>query len=194
MTVRTSAFLATGAALALLVTGCTGTATPTQDLDPEITTSVPPATGEIEHIVWNNASGEPSSLDPAIAITGAESTIIPNLCEAVSVFDTEYGIRPALAETIVSIQAQVLALLDDIRRETGVSYVFVSHDLAVIRYLTDRVLVMRRGRVLEQGATEQLLASPAHPYTRLLLDSIPVPGWDLDALAGQRRSLDSLDS
>lgn len=78
----------------------------------------------------------------------------------------------------VSIQAQILRLLDSIRRESGTAYVFISHDLAVVKEITDRALVMHRGRVVESGVTDDLLADPQHPYTRLLLASVPVPGWD----------------
>ncbi|MFV2175227.1 ABC transporter ATP-binding protein [Actinomadura sp. LOL_016] len=97
----------------------------------------------------------------------------------------------AVAALDVSIQAQVLTLLDDLRRDTGVSYVFVSHDLAVIRHITETAIVMRHGRVVERGDTERILRSPKHPYTRLLLDSIPRPGWDLDRVARDRRALDA---
>ncbi|MFI6522331.1 ABC transporter ATP-binding protein [Spirillospora sp. NPDC050679] len=96
----------------------------------------------------------------------------------------------AVAALDVSIQAQVLTLLDRLRKETGISYVFVSHDLAVVRYITDTAIVMRHGRIVERGETEQILRSPQHPYTRLLLDSIPSPGWDLDRVARDRRALD----
>ena len=84
----------------------------------------------------------------------------------------------AVAALDVSIQAQILQLLAGIRRDTGVALVFVSHDLAVVRHLTDETLVMRRGRVVEQGPTEQVLAEPAAPYTRALLAAVPHRGWD----------------
>ncbi|MFB4320500.1 ABC transporter ATP-binding protein [Actinomadura sp. 21ATH] len=96
----------------------------------------------------------------------------------------------AVAALDVSIQAQILTLLDRLRKESGISYVFVSHDLAVVRYITDTAIVMRRGRIVERGVTEQILHDPQHPYTRLLLDSIPSPGWDLDRVARDRRALD----
>ena len=89
----------------------------------------------------------------------------------------------AVSALDVSVQAQVLNLLDDIRRATGVGLVFVSHDLAVVRYVCDEVLVMRRGVVVEQRPTRDVLDAPEHPYTRLLLSSVPRPGWDLDAIA-----------
>ncbi|MGO2862799.1 MAG: ABC transporter ATP-binding protein [Brevibacterium sp.] len=87
----------------------------------------------------------------------------------------------------VSIQAQILQLLDGIRREAGTTYVFISHDLAVIRQITDRTLVMHQGRMVEIAPTEVLLAQPEHPYTRLLLASVPSPGWDPSAVSRLRR-------
>ncbi len=84
----------------------------------------------------------------------------------------------AVAALDVSIQAQIIRLLDEIRRDTGVALVFVGHDLAVVQHITDDVLVMRRGRVVEQGPTGQVLTDPAHPYTRLLLAAVPGEGWD----------------
>jgi ABC-type glutathione transport system ATPase component len=83
----------------------------------------------------------------------------------------------AVAALDVSIQAQVLNLLADIREETGVSYVLISHDLAVVRQITEETIVMRHGKVVERGATERVLDSPQEPYTRLLRESVPRPGW-----------------
>ena len=99
----------------------------------------------------------------------------------------------AVSALDVSVQAQVLNLLDDIRRQTGVGLVFVSHDLAVVRYVCDDVLVMRRGVVVEQRPTADVLHSPEHPYTRLLLSSVPRPGWDLDAISRMRREVLATD-
>ncbi|KJL26588.1 Oligopeptide transport ATP-binding protein OppF [Microbacterium azadirachtae] len=111
------------------------------------------------------------------------------------------GIRPqilvldeAVAALDVSIQAQVLVLLDEIRRETGMAFLFVSHDLAVVRYITQDIIVMRNGRVVESGATEGVLAAPQHPYTRLLLDSVPRKGWDLGRLRADRLALDATEA
>lgn len=86
----------------------------------------------------------------------------------------------------VSIQAQILQLLESIRHESGTAYVFISHDLAVVKEITDRALVMHRGRMVESGATADLLSDPQHPYTRLLLASVPVPGWDPDEVSRLR--------
>lgn len=86
----------------------------------------------------------------------------------------------------VSVQAQVLELLAEIQRESGVSYLFVSHDLAVIRELCSRVLVLFRGTVVEQGETRQVLTTPEHPYSQLLIASTPGPGWDPERVVRDR--------
>lgn len=95
----------------------------------------------------------------------------------------------AVAALDVSTQAQILNLLADIRRETGVSYLFVSHDLAVVRYVTDRLLVLYRGRVVEAGTTDRVFTEPEHPYTRLLLHSVPRKGWEPERIGQLRREL-----
>ncbi|MFC7362442.1 oligopeptide/dipeptide ABC transporter ATP-binding protein [Nocardioides astragali] len=78
----------------------------------------------------------------------------------------------------VSVQAQVLDLLRNLKDDLGVSYLFVSHNLAVVRQVADEVIVLLSGRVMERGRTEDLYAHPIHPYTRSLLDAIPVPEPD----------------
>jgi ABC-type glutathione transport system ATPase component len=83
----------------------------------------------------------------------------------------------AVAALDVSIQAQVLNLLADIRDQTGVSYLLISHDLAVVRQLTDETLVLRRGTVVERGPTARTLDNPQHSYTQRLRASVPRPGW-----------------
>jgi peptide/nickel transport system ATP-binding protein len=87
----------------------------------------------------------------------------------------------------VSVQAQVLELLNEIRAQTGVSYLFITHDLAVVRQVADRICVLRRGQVVEEGATLDVLERPQDPYTRELLAAAPGQ-WDRDtglALAAQ---------
>jgi peptide/nickel transport system ATP-binding protein len=76
----------------------------------------------------------------------------------------------------VSVQAQVLNLLDQLKAEFNLTYIFISHDLAVVESVSDRIMVMYFGRVVEQGLAEALFRHPLHPYTRLLLSSAPVPG------------------
>lgn len=83
----------------------------------------------------------------------------------------------AVAALDVSIQAQVLNVLADIREETGISYLLISHDLAVVRQLTEETIVMHHGKVVERGTTAQVLDDPQEPYTRLLRESVPRPGW-----------------
>lgn len=73
----------------------------------------------------------------------------------------------------VSVQGQIVNLLSRIRRERGLACLFISHNLAVVTRLAERVLVMYRGRIVESAASETILKSPRHPYTRLLLDSVP---------------------
>jgi len=81
----------------------------------------------------------------------------------------------------VSTQAQILALLRELRRDLNLALVFISHDLSVVRVLCDRVMVLRFGEAVETNTAEALFTSPQHPYTRALLDAIPLPepdpGW-----------------
>ncbi|MEU1386065.1 MULTISPECIES: ATP-binding cassette domain-containing protein [unclassified Nonomuraea] len=83
----------------------------------------------------------------------------------------------AVAALDVSIQAQILNLLADIRERRSISYVFISHDLAVVNQISDTAVVMRHGRVVERGATRTLLREPQEEYTRALLAAVPRPGW-----------------
>ena len=76
----------------------------------------------------------------------------------------------------VSVQAQVLNLLKDLQDELGLAYVFISHDLAVVRFMADEVLVMQDGNVVEQAGVEQILEHPQQDYTRRLIGAVP-RGW-----------------
>lgn len=83
----------------------------------------------------------------------------------------------AVSSLDVATQAQILDLLAEIRAAMGTAYVFISHDLAVVRRVSDEVIVLHRGHIVERGPTERILTAPVHPYTRLLLDCVPRPGW-----------------
>jgi peptide/nickel transport system ATP-binding protein len=76
----------------------------------------------------------------------------------------------------VSVQAQILNLLADLQQERGLAYLFITHNLAVVGYLADRVAVMYQGRIVEEGEAAALMNAPAHPYTRMLLESAPGKG------------------
>ncbi|WP_342726473.1 oligopeptide/dipeptide ABC transporter ATP-binding protein [Bradyrhizobium sp. B097] len=75
----------------------------------------------------------------------------------------------------LSVQAQILNLLANIKRDLKLSLLFISHDLSVVRYLSDRVLVMYLGRIVETGSHQQIWRNPLHPYTRALIDAVPDP-------------------
>ena len=92
----------------------------------------------------------------------------------------------------VSIQAQILIEMKKLIRESGTSLIWISHDLATVSVLADKIAVMYAGRIIEQGRTQDVLAAPAHPYTRGLLDSLParaIPGQELPYIRGTTPSL-----
>ena len=83
----------------------------------------------------------------------------------------------AVAALDVSIQAQVLNVLVDIRSQTGATYIFISHDLGVVRQISDETIVLRSGSIVERGETGAVLEHPGHPYTQALIEAVPRPGW-----------------
>ena len=81
----------------------------------------------------------------------------------------------AVSALDVSIQAQIVNLLQDLKEQTGVSYLFISHDLSVVHHISDRIVVLYLGRVMEEGTRDQLFRNPCHPYTKMLLEAVPQP-------------------
>lgn len=94
----------------------------------------------------------------------------------------------------VSAQAQVLNLLKDIQAELGTAFVFISHDIAAVRFLSHRVAVMYLGKVMEAGPTDATLRAPQHPYTEVLLDSVPVPDPAVQRTRTRRRLVGDIPS
>lgn len=81
----------------------------------------------------------------------------------------------AVSALDVSVRARVLDLLKELQREMGLTYIFVAHDLSVVRAFCDRVAVMYRGQIVELATSSELFANPRHPYTKVLLSAIPYP-------------------
>jgi ABC-type glutathione transport system ATPase component len=94
----------------------------------------------------------------------------------------------------LSIQAEVINLMAELQRETGASYLFISHDLSIVHYLSDRIAVLRKGRLVEYGDAGRIYEDPQSDYTRRLLAAAPVPDPELQAQRNAARDKDGLDA
>lgn len=94
-----------------------------------------------------------------------------------------------ISELDVSIQAQVVNLMKDIQQETGTAYLFIAHDLSMVKYISDRIGVLHLGHLLETGTTDEIFENPIHPYTKSLLSAIPTP----NPIVEKTRSAESYD-
>ena len=165
---------------------------PYTSLDPR--QSVRRALDEVQHVHFGRPQAEQAArtaeLLDAVGLGEKEARALPRelsggqrqrvaIARALAAEPTILVLDEAVSALDVSIQAQILNLLADLRRELRLTYILISHDLAVVRQVADDVLVMYRGRVVETGTVEAILSEPLHPYTRRLLESVPRPGMTL---------------
>jgi peptide/nickel transport system ATP-binding protein len=124
-------------------------------------------------------------LDPALVMGRLPHEFSGGQCQRISiaralVLNPEFIVCDEPVSALdVSIRAQILNLLEEMKARYGLTLLFIAHDLAVVKVVSDRVAVMYLGRLCEVGPSEQLFAKPAHPYTALLIEAIPVPDPDM---------------
>jgi ABC-type oligopeptide transport system ATPase subunit len=180
---------------------------PTASLDPRMTIAESVAEPLRALVPELSAAGRVARVESILAEVGLEGELTGRFPHQLSGGQLQRaGIARALAvdpaflvcdEPVsaldVSVQGQIVNLLARIRRERGLACLFISHNLAIVARLAERILVMHRGRIVESGPREEILAAPRHPYTRMLLDSVP----EVDPLSARRliaRHTEALDT
>src|SRR6201999_4391820 len=124
-------------------------------------------------------------LDPGLAMGRLPHEFSGGQCQRISIaraliLEPEFVICDEPVSALdVSIRAQILNLLEEMKRRYGLTLLFIAHDLAVVKAVSDRIAVMYLGKLCEVGPPTQLFAKPAHPYTALLIEAIPVPNPDV---------------
>jgi oligopeptide transport system ATP-binding protein len=165
---------------------------PFTSLDPR--QSLRAAVDEVQRVHFDRSRSErqrrTSELFEAVGLGSREARALPHelsggqrqraaIARALAAEPRVLVLDEALSALDVSVQAQILNLLADLRDQFDLTYVLISHDLAVVRQLSAEVVVMYRGEIMERGPIDSVLAEPAHPYTRRLLASVPRPGMPL---------------
>ncbi|MBU2962773.1 ATP-binding cassette domain-containing protein [Citreicella sp. C3M06] len=162
---------------------------PFASLDPRMRVGETIAEGPRQHGLWSASEAAQNTRDllEQVGLEGAYADRLPHqfsggqrqriaIARALAMQPDLLVLDEAVASLDVSIQAQVLNLFMDLRKRLGLTAIFISHDLGVVRHVCDRVAIMYLGRVVEMGSAETLYANPQHPYTRALLASVPTLG------------------